>query len=126
MENNSNNKKDFDKAHKDPKQGNPQNDQRRQQEKGQDENPKKENKNWDMAQRRQQAGPRSYNESTDSENIQNQNTEAHKEQVNNDEKVNDEEKEKGFQGYGKVGDKASERQQTIDEKDPQKDKKENR
>lgn len=118
MENN----KDFNKSHKDPRQGNPQEDQKEQQDKGREEKQKIQNKNWDMVQRREQAGPRSYNESTDTENIENQNTEAHREQIaGNEEK---DEKEEGFQGYGKrVGDKASERQQNIDQGNPQKDKK---
>lgn len=136
MENNLNNDKNFDKAHKDPRQGNPQDDQEQQIKKGQQENQEdNENKNWDQVQRRQQAAPRSYNENLDSENIENQNTEAHNEQRDEGDKVNDEErgetegnKEDGFQGYGQklVGDKASERQQTMDETNSPKDRKENK
>jgi len=68
-----------------------------------------QNLKWDQAQRRQQAGPRSYNESIESENIANQNTSAHKEQVNEEE--NDDPNDPKD-----IGDQISERQQKIDEK----------
>lgn len=74
-----------------------------------------QNLKWDQAQRRQQAGPRSYNESTESQNISNQNTEAHKEQLDTDES-NDPNDPK------LIGDQISERQQTIDEDDAPRDK----
>ncbi|MCM4159617.1 hypothetical protein FHG64_16495 [Antarcticibacterium flavum] len=77
------------------------------------------NRNWDQVQRRQQASPRSYSENTESENIENQNTRAKDEQV-------DEETHNDLQGgdnnRGRVGDKASERQQTIDKENASKDR----
>lgn len=77
-----------------------------------------QNLKWDQAQRRQQAGPRSYNESTDSENVANQNTEAASEQIDdNPENPNDPKK---------IGDQISERQQTMDEKYPPRDQDGNR
>lgn len=69
-----------------------------------------QNLKWDQAQRRQQAGPRSYNESVESQNLSNQNTEADNEQVADDNRVNPNDPKK-------IGDQISERQQTIDEKD---------
>lgn len=76
--------------------------------KNQEAGDQKQNPKWDQAQRRQQAGPRSYTESTDSENISNQNTEAASEQIEN--KADDPNDPK------KIGDQISERQQTMDEK----------
>ena len=77
-----------------------------------------QNLKWDQAQRRQQAGPRSYNESLDSENKSNQNTTADKEQIDEDwDNPNDPKK---------IGDQISERQQTIDEKDRPRDQDRNR
>ncbi len=70
------------------------------------------NLKWDQAQRRQQAGPRSYNESIETQNISNQNTEADKEQIDTQEK-NDP------NNPHDIGDQISERQQTIDEKNSQ-------
>lgn len=124
MEDNLNRDPNFDEAHKDPRQGNPQKDQEQQQEKGQQENKDKDqNKNFDLAQRRQQASPRSYNESLDSENIENQNTEAHREQTDRPVGTeNREDQDKDEKSGKKMGDKLSERQQTIDEKDKQRDK----
>jgi len=72
-----------------------------------------QNLKWDQAQRRQQAGPRSYNESVDTQNKSNQNTEADNEQIEEDwDNPNDPKK---------IGDQISERQQTIDEKDAPRD-----
>ncbi len=79
---------------------------------------KGQNLKWDQAQRRQQAGPRSYNESVDSENIKNQNTEAGKEQIEN--KPDDPNDPK------MIGDQISERQQKIDEGNEPREKKEDR
>jgi hypothetical protein len=87
---------------------------------GEDKEQKELNRNWDLAQRRQQASPRSYNENTDSENIENQNTLAEEEQVD-EETHNDRNAESDKKGK-KVGDKISERQQSIDEKDASKDR----
>ncbi len=69
-----------------------------------------QNLKWDQAQRRQQAGPRSYNESIESQNISNQNTNAEKEQIENDQSDDPNDPKD-------IGDQISERQQTIDEKD---------
>lgn len=116
MENNLNNEKNFDKTHKDPRQGNPQEDQKKQQEKAMDEKEDKEkNKNWDQVQRRSQAAPRSYNESLESENIENQNTLADKEQIDNADEESVNRTDEGFESGRKIGDKISERQQTMDE-----------
>ena len=77
-----------------------------------------QNLKWDQAQRRQQAGPRSYNESVDSQNKSNQNTEADNELIDDDwDNPNDPKK---------IGDQISERQQTIDEKDRPRDQNTNR
>lgn len=69
-----------------------------------------QNLKWDQAQRRQQAGPRSYNESLETQNISNQNTEAGKEQIDNEESDDPNDPKD-------IGDQISERQQNIDEKD---------
>lgn len=74
-----------------------------------------QNLKWDQAQRRQQAGPRSYNESIESQNIANQNTDAKNEQIDNDESEDPNDPKD-------IGDQISERQQTIDEKNPPGDK----
>ena len=119
MENNLNREPDFNEAHKDPRQGNPQEDQRQQMEKGQKEKENKDtNKNWDQVQRRQQAGPRSYNTGLDEENKENQNTLADQEQNHRPEgeMPDDNEKEKS-QGGQLVGDRATERQQNRDDED---------
>lgn len=72
-----------------------------------------QNLKWDQAQRRQQAGPRSYNESVESQNKSNQNTTADNEQIDEDwDNPNDPKK---------IGDQISERQQTMDEKDRPRD-----
>ncbi len=116
MENNRKNDPDFSKADKDLRQGNLQKDQQKQQENLKDEdNHSESNANFDIAQRRHQAKPRSYTSSVDSENIENQNTEADKEQTDRAE---------GEFGYDsvdgkKLGDKVSERQQAMDQKNPQ-------
>lgn len=70
-----------------------------------------QNLKWDQAQRRQQAGPRSYNESTESQNISNQNTEADNEQIGDEDNDNPNDPKD-------IGDQISERQQKIDEKNP--------
>ncbi len=70
-----------------------------------------QNLKWDQAQRRQQAGPRSYNESLESQNISNQNTEANEEQISKKEEDDNPNDPKD------IGDQISDRQQTIDEKD---------
>ena len=75
-----------------------------------------QNLKWDQAQRRQQAGPRSYNESIESQNIANQNTSAENEQIDNEES-DDPNNPKD------IGDQISERQQKIDEKDSPGDRK---
>lgn len=85
-----------------------------------DKEKKELNRNWDLAQRRQQASPRSYSENTDSENIENQNTLATEEQVD-EETHNDRNPESDNKGK-KVGDKISERQQSIDEEDAPKNR----
>lgn len=66
-----------------------------------------QNPKWDQAQRRHQAGPRSYNESLESENISNQNTDADKEQITDIEGDNPNDPKK-------IGDQISERQQRVD------------
>lgn len=77
-----------------------------------------QNLKWDQAQRRQQAGPRSYNESVESQNKSNQNTDADNEQIDEDwDNPNDPKK---------IGDQISERQQTIDEKDRPREQDRNR
>ncbi len=75
-----------------------------------------QNLKWDQAQRRQQAGPRSYNESTESQNIANQNTDADNEQIG-DEDNDDPNDPKD------IGDQISERQQNIVEKNSSGDRK---
>ncbi|HSP40098.1 MAG TPA: hypothetical protein VLN46_01610 [Gillisia sp.] len=75
-----------------------------------------QNLKWDQAQRRQQAGPRSYNESIESQNIANQNTDAENEQIDNDDSDNPNDPKE-------IGDQISERQQKIDEKDTPGDRK---
>lgn len=87
---------------------------------GEDKEQKELNRNWDLAQRRQQASPRSYSENTDSENIENQNTLAKEEQV--DEETHNDRKADGDKKGKNIGDKISERQQSIDEKDAPKDR----
>lgn len=119
MENNLNREPDFDETHKDQRQGNPQKDREKQQEKAKEETNEK-NKNFDQVQRRKQASPRSYNESLESENIENQNTEAHREQ--SDRAVGTEPIKNEKKGE-KIGYDISERQQTFDEDDEQKNKK---
>ncbi|CAN5371789.1 hypothetical protein BH23BAC2_BH23BAC2_26490 [soil metagenome] len=74
------------------------------------------NLKWDQAQRRQQAGPRSYNKSLDKENIENQNTLADQEQTNRPDGAEPKDQDnKKDQGNHLVGDKATERQQTRDD-----------
>lgn len=116
MENNLNRDPNFDKADKDPRQGNPQKDQKQQMEKNQEE---RKNKNWDQVQRREQAAPRSYNTSTDEENIGNQNTLADQEQTDRPESVDPEDYQNKNKSQGNflVGDRATERQQTRDDEE---------
>lgn len=66
-----------------------------------------QNLKWDQAQRRHQAGPRSYNESLESENISNQNTDADREQITEIDKDDPNDPKK-------IGDQISERQQRVD------------
>lgn len=87
--------------------------------------PRDQNPNWDQAQRRQQASPRSYTTNVDAENVENQNSQAHKEQIEHREEENHNPPENENEKGGKLlGDKISKRQQTIDEKDPPGDRKE--
>ncbi len=84
------------------------------------EDKEQKNRNWDIAQRRQQASPRSYSENTDSENVENQNTLAKEEQV--DEETHNDRRSRTEKEDTKLGDKVSERQQKIDENDASKDR----
>lgn len=104
MEDQNNNKQNTDKGYTPESENNQKNNESQE---------PTQNLKWDQAQRRQQAGPRSYNESVDSENKFNQNTEADNEQIDEDwDNPNDPKK---------IGDQISERQQTVDEKNRPRD-----